>query len=260
MSDLLPTAYTPQVGLAKKVIGVYGRPGIGKSSLAAMFQRTIVAQTEAGLEHLDVPRIVINSWAGKLERVSESKVAGGFLDFCREVVVNGDAYDRICIDTFDNLCRICTEHMCEQLNIDDIGDYKKFGAYHLVTGEVHRIIKKLTNDTRFGLTLISHEKEEEVETKTKKYKRKTISVSGKNRGEMLDICHMLLFMSSKMDGDDELGLICTKPSLFHEAKDKDQALPEEILYDISKPKEAYDQIVKGFEAKAAAIKKQQPQQ
>lgn len=245
--SMLPTEkYKPQLNLHKKTVGIYGRAGIGKSTLGSMLENTIVAQTEAGLEHLDVPRVIINSWTDNMTKMPSGKVASGFMSFCKELVTTENNYNRICIDTFDNLCKVCTEWVCSDLNINDIGDYKKFGAYHIVTAEVHRIIKKITNDTRFGLTLISHEKEEEVETKTKKYKRKTISVGGKNRDEMLDICDILFYMTSKMDGDKEVGVIQTKPSLFHEAKDKGQYFPEEIIYPLDNVSVAYEQIIKCF--------------
>ena len=88
-----------------------------------------------------------------------------------------------------------------------------------------------------------------MSSKTKEWNRATISVSGKNRGVMFDICDPLLFMDSEMKGDDEIGVIRTKPSIFHEAKDKAQVLPSDIEYPLNDTKVAFDVISKAFGGK-----------
>lgn len=232
--------------LSRKVIGVYGPAGIGKSTLASCFPDVIFAATEAGLSHLEnVSKVNITSWDEPLKKQEDGTVFGGFLPFCAEIAGGTHPYKVVCIDTFDNLTKLCTEYKCKELGIDDISDYKKFGAYHLVTEELHRVIRKLSL-SKYGLILVSHVKYEEKESKTKKWEKATISVSGKNRDVMLDICDPLLFMDSEMKGDQEVGIIRTKPSMYWEAKDKIQALPDAIEYPLNNPKVAYDKIVAAF--------------
>ena len=168
-----------------------------------------------------------------------------FLQFCKEFYSGGHKYKTLCIDTYDNLCKLCTEWKCKELGIEDISDYKKFGAYHLVTEELSRIIRKLSQSD-YGLILISHYHEEEMSSKTKSWKRATISVSGKNRAVMLDICDPLLFMDSQMKGEEEIGIIRTKPSIYWEAKDKARVLPESIEFQPDKPETVYETIHKAF--------------
>ena len=215
-----------------------------KSKLASLFNDVIFAATEAGLGHLSVDKVNITSWNFPLEK-KNNIIVGGFLPFCAELMNGNSKYKTVAIDTFENLAQLCTEWKCEELNIKDISDYKKFGAYHLVTEELNRVIRKLSQSP-YGLILISHFKQEEIETKTRKIPRATISIGGKNRDVMLNICDLLLYMDSKIVGDNEIGIIRTKPSIYYEAKDKLQVLPEEIEYPLDKPDVAYREIVKYF--------------
>lgn len=234
---LIPTEPQQKIlDLSSKVIGIYGRAGIGKSTLANCFDGVLFAATEAGLSHLDnVYKVDVPNY-------------DTFLNLCKEFVTTEHGYKTLCIDTFDNLVKLCTEWLCGKLKIDDISSYKKFGAYHLVTQELHRIIAKLSL-MPYGLILTSHYMEEEMNSPTASWKRSTISISGKNKPIMLDICDPLLFMDSKMEGDKEVGVIKTKPSIYWEAKDKSTLLPDEIIYDLGKPKEAFDIIFNSYNSK-----------
>lgn len=223
--------------LSLKTIGIYGRPGIGKSTLASMFDGAVFAATEAGLNSLEVKKINITSYDAPLTE-ADGVISGGFLSLCAEIMAGNHEYQTLVIDTFDNLARLCTEWKCRELDIDDISDFKKFGAYHLVTQELHRVIDKLSKSP-YGLVMVSHVKQTEKESKTKKWAKDTISASGKNANVMVDICDLLLYMDSKMVGDEEVGIIRTKPSIFWDAKDKANRLPAEIEYPLDKPEVAF---------------------
>lgn len=222
--------------LSSKTVGVYGRAGIGKSTFANCFDGVLFAQTEAGLSHLDVHKTIITSYQQ-------------FLDLCKEFATTEHKFKTLAIDTYDNLVKLCTEHYCKELGIDDISSYKKYGAYHIVTAELSRILTKMSL-LPYGLILISHYSEEEMNSKTKSWKRATISIGGKNKGVMLDICDPLFFMDSKMKGDEEIGIIRTKPSIYWEAKEKSKLLPEEIEYDLAHPEKAYEIIKVAYSGKS----------
>lgn len=222
--------------LSSKVVGIYGRAGIGKSTLAANFDKVLFAATESGLGHMDgIHKVNITNYQM-------------FIELCKEFATTDHGFKTLCIDTYDNLVKLCTEKVCDDLKISEIGDYKKFGAYHIVTGELHRILNKMSH-LSYGLILTSHYTEEEMESKTKKWSRATISVGGKNKNVMLDLCDTLLFMDSKIVGDKEVGVVRTKPSIYWEAKDKGQELPEEIEYDLANPKKVFKIINKAYGAK-----------
>ena len=80
--------------------------------------------------------------------------------------------------------------------------------------------------------MVSHCDMMEVETKTKKYNRFTITISGKNRSTILNMADIILFIDSEMDRDgNERRLIRTKPSLYWEAGDRLNKLPETLPLD-----------------------------
>jgi len=219
--------------LSSKVIGIYGRAGLGKTTLASQFDGVYFAETESGLSHLEnINKTTITSY-------------GIFLELCKEFCEGKHDFKTMCIDNFDELCKICTEWKCKELGIEDIASYKKFGAYHLVTQELSRVIRKLSL-SKFGLILTSHYVEDEMTSKTKSWKRATISVPGKNKSIMLDICDPLLFMDSEMKGEEEIGIIRTKPSIYWEAKDKAKLLPESIEYPLSQTAVAYEKIMECY--------------
>ncbi len=230
---LIPKEITKkEINLSNKVVGIYGRAGVGKSTLASCFDGVLFAATEAGLSHMDVAKVNITSYET-------------FLELCKEFATTDHGYKTLCIDTYDNLVKLCSEKVCKDLGIDEIGGYKKFGAYHIVTAELHRILNKMSH-LPYGLILVSHYTEEEMNSKTKSWKRATISIGGKNKGIMLDICDPLLFMDSKMKGDEEVGVIRTKPSIYWEAKDKGKGLPEEIEYNLADPEGSFKIIHEAY--------------
>lgn len=234
----------PITDLSRKTVGIYGRGGIGKSTLASFFEGAFFAATESGIGHLSVPNCIVTHYSAPLTK-KHGNLVGGFKELCNEFLKGDHPYKTLVIDTFDNLCKICTEWQCNELGIPDIGSYKKFGAYHLVTAELSRVIKILS-DSPYGLVLISHVTQEEIETPTKKYNHNTISSSGKNKPVMIDICDPLLFMDSRIKGDQEVGVIRTKPSIYWEAKDKLKVLPSEIVYPLDQPEKAYQLIESKF--------------
>ena len=73
--------------------GVLGSPGIGKSGIFARGEKTLVLQTEAGLNHIKCMKVVIRSWQDWEDTwtaLIKAKQSGKF------------QYDTIGIDTIDN--------------------------------------------------------------------------------------------------------------------------------------------------------------
>jgi len=246
--SLLPTNKSKsELNLTTRTIGIFGAAGIGKSTLASFFDSVIFGATEAGLSDLNVSKCIIPTYNNGLpiKSVDESTSIGSFIPFCSAMMTEKHDFKSICIDTYDNLTRICTDWKAAELNVDDISEYKKFGAYHMVTDELHKTIKKLS-DSKFGLIMISHVKYVERKTPTDKWEKAVPSVGGKNLDVMVDICDIILFMDIEMRGDKEIGVIKTKPSKYWLAKDKTKLLPEFIEYPLAEPEKAYDVIYQSF--------------
>ena len=207
---------------------VYGRPKIGKSTLCSCFPSALFLATEPGLNWLDVASVNITTWEK-------------FLDVCAEIAKGGHAYKTIIVDTIDGLKKLCDNWVCRLKEIDEIGDYKKFGAYHISTNEMSTKLMKLSL-LPYGLVCVSHVRDIEVETKTKKYTRQTVDLSGGISRELLKLFDIILFMDSEIKDGVEVGVIRTKPSIYFEAGDKSKLLPETIEYPLADPKRAFDGI------------------
>jgi energy-coupling factor transporter ATP-binding protein EcfA2 len=245
MSILSEVESSPIVtDLHKKVVGIYGRAGIGKSTLASCFDGAFFAATEAGLGHLEdkVKKAIITAYDAPLV-MKNGNLVGGFKQVCREFLEGDHEYKSLVIDTWDNLVKLCGDWKCAELGINDVADYKRNGAYHLITAELHRVVKILS-ESDYGLILVSHRKEIEQSTPAKKWSRSVISQGGQSGDIMVNICDPLLFMDSEVQGETEIGVIRTKPSIYWQAKDKLGVLPEEIKYKLAEPEKAYE-FIKG---------------
>ena len=206
------------LSLDKQVILLYGRAKIGKSTLCSKFPDAVFLATEAGLNKLEVYQVLINTWEK-------------FLQACGEVAEGNHKFKTVVIDTVDNLVILCSDYVCRMNNINHPADLPHGKGWSFVTTELTRAITKLSL-LNYGLIMTSHCDMVEVETKTKKYNRWTIAVSGKNRNLFLNMADMVLFIDSEMDKDGlERRLIRTKPSLYWEAGDRNNVLPETVPLD-----------------------------
>ena len=214
------------VDLQKQVILIYGRAKIGKSTLCSQFDEPLFLATEPGLNHLEVFKVNCNSW----ER---------FLDACRAIAKGGHRFKTIVIDTIDNLIIYCSDYICRENGINHPSELPHGKGWHMVTYELQRALSKLAS-LPYGLIMVAHSTLEEVETKTKKYTRYSISISGKNRNAVLNMADIILFIDSEVSKDgEEVRVIRTKPSMYYEAGDRSNLLPEILRLD-------YRELVKYF--------------
>ena len=82
---------TGKIAKAQKII-IYGEPGAGKSTLASQFPNMLLVDAEHSSEHIDVPRVLVDSWDALLSVLSECAS-------CK--------FDTIAIDTLDVVESFC---------------------------------------------------------------------------------------------------------------------------------------------------------
>ncbi len=216
--------------LSKQVILIYGRAKVGKSTLCSQFDSPLFLATEPGLNHLEVFKVNINSWEK-------------FLEACAEVAGGKHSFKTVVIDTVDNLLVYCSDWVCRKNRINHPSELPHGKGWHLVTSELHRALTKLSS-LPYGLIMVSHCVQVEIETKTNKYSRWTINISGKNRNLFLNGADIILFIDSKMDENKkEVRFIRTKPSMYWDAGDRSNLLPEELPLSYDKLKEHFKQEV-----------------
>lgn len=215
--------------LSKQVLLIYGRAKIGKSTLCSKFERPLFLATEPGLNHLEVFKVNINSWEK-------------FLEACKDIAGGKHEFSTIIIDTVENLIIFCSDYVCRENGISHPSELAHGKGWHLVTSELRRALVKLAS-LPYGLVFVSHSQLMEVETKTKKYSRFTIAVGGKNKNIILNMTDIILFIDSETTKDgEERRLIRTKPSMFYEAGDRSNTLPETMPL-------SYKELVKHFNHK-----------
>jgi len=207
-----------ETALDKQIVLIYGKPKIGKSTLASSFPNPVFLATEAGLNHLEVFKTSINSWEK-------------FLDACADLAKGEHKFNTIIIDTVDNLVAYCTDYVCTREGVNHPADLPMGKGWALVTGELQLKLAKLSQ-LPYGLVFISHSKMETIETKTAKYNRQTISMQGTgNRNVFLNMSDIILFIDNKVESGEERRIIRTKPSRDYEAGDRTGLLAPEIPLD-----------------------------
>lgn len=148
--DLL--ALEPQViskNLRGKYIMLYGKPGIGKTSLAADFDKVLIAGFEMGSNALhNVYVQPMKTWNDWKQTVSQ---------LCKKPELQ-EKFHSIAIDTVDEAWALCVKYICAQQGIEKLGD--------LGWGEGHTLAKKEFSTTfrdlaysGYGLIFTSHSAE-----------------------------------------------------------------------------------------------------
>jgi len=217
---ILPKSKTPPVlSMEKQTVLLYGPAKFGKSTIAAGSPDAIFLATEAGLNHLNVFQVPINSWEDLLMAA-------------KEIAEGNHAFKTVVIDTVDNAYRLCSESICAQHNIKHESDLGYGKGWSLVNGEFQRVLTKLSL-LPYGLFLISHAIEREIESRTGNYTRTIPTLPDKARKIILGMSDFILFgdLEETPDGDGKMQprrLLRTKPTKYYVAGDRTGRLPETI--------------------------------
>jgi hypothetical protein len=127
---------------------VYGRGGVGKSTLAASSSRPVFLASEDGLENIDAVGVSPASWKELLDAIDE--------------ISTMTSYDTIVIDSLDWFEPLCWEHVCKigdekgpKKSIEDFG-YGK--GYVAAMNEWRILVHKLSLARNKGkaIILIAH--------------------------------------------------------------------------------------------------------
>lgn len=231
--SILPTQKTPPIAdLSKLTLLIYGRPKIGKTTLAASFPEAVFLATEPGLNHLEAYEVAVTSW-------------DTFLEACNELASGKHPFKTIVIDTIDNLAKFCSDYICKKYKVEYEGDLGHGKGWALVKAEFHRVLLKLSQ-LPYGLILISHAKEKEVESRTGSYTKMVTSLPDRFAEIALAIPDMILYLDQESTTDEEgqkawRRVIRTKPTPYYEAGDRSKCLPDTL--DLS-----YDALIQAYAA------------
>lgn len=176
---------------------IYGRPKIGKSSLAAQFPKPLFISTEPGLKYVkkdykleDTQVQECNDWRKIIKLIAEIE---------KQITAGTFKYKTIVVDTIDKFVDYCTYHVCSEnskMHPSEIGSMGK--GYALVTDELKRQLYRLSM-TGVCLIMISHDKMLEITTATEKYNKMTVCLGGKNRDAVINLPDHVLYIDNIID-------------------------------------------------------------
>jgi hypothetical protein len=201
---------------------IYGKPKIGKSTVAAGFPAALFLDCEGGLNALETFRVPILTWAD-------------FLQACAEIAKGGHGFQTIVIDTIDQAYARCREHVLAKAGLSHESDGEFGKAYDLVTAEFQRVMAKLAV-LPSGLVLITHATEKEFRTRTGRQVRIVPTLPNRAAKTVLAMCDFLLYCdfedSAGPKGEpSETRVFRTKPTSYYDAGDRTGLLPESIPLD-----------------------------
>jgi len=217
---ILPKQKTPQVlNMEKQTILLYAHAKFGKSTIASGSPDSIFLATEAGLNHLNVFQVPINTWED-------------LLTAAKEIAEGSHGFKTVVIDTVDNAYRMCSDYICKQHAIKHESDLGYGKGWSLVNGEFQRVLTKLSL-LPYGLFLISHAVEKEIESRTGSYTRIVPTLPDKAKKIILGMSDFILYgdIEETADNDGKVAfrrVLRTKPSKHYEAGDRTGKLPEKI--------------------------------
>lgn len=133
---------------------IYGEPKTGKTSLAAQMQGCLLLAFEKGYNA--IPGIMaqdITSWSDLKSVVRE----------LRKPEVQ-KIYKSVIVDTIDIAAGLCEKYVCQQADVDTLGDVPYGGGWAMAKKEFEDVFRTITQ-LGYALVFISHAKEKEFKRK-----------------------------------------------------------------------------------------------
>lgn len=150
---MLPQSKTPRrLDPRKLTMCLYGRPKIGKSSLAAQFgDRTLFLALEPGLSGLEVYQLAVHDWAT-------------FAEAIRELAQGGHSFDTVIIDVIDELRPLVLRHIEEHEGLSTTRQAQSARAFGRANAMIAQALK-LLQLSGVGIVFVSHERIHQVDAK-----------------------------------------------------------------------------------------------
>ena len=219
---------------------IYGKPKIGKTTLASKFSNPLFLLTEDGAKHVTVKGWPIRSWVeftGKIKLLAEGAANCPF--------------QTVVIDTVDNLVDMCDNFICEKNSADTLGDVGGgFGkGYAAFTREWKKQMMALER-VGLGVVYVSHaeSKSIDVEATVNPYAaaladkdgmlEMTVPTINNKRARQFVLGQVDIILYAAMD-ENQKRCLFTQPSRHFEAGDRSGRLPEMLPLD-------YDAIVNAY--------------
>jgi hypothetical protein len=146
---VLPTKMnTPPQRLLDSIIVLYGRKGIGKSSLFGQDPKTLTCMFERGRRNLEI-FMVPQEGEPELDWETFKSVVEAYLE--------SDDFDTLVVDTMDRAYECCMEYVCKKAGCTHPNDKNDFGKTWQAVKLEFQSVFAVIQDSGKGLVLLSHE-------------------------------------------------------------------------------------------------------
>lgn len=202
----LPTEKTrPQLDPATAKVLLYGRPKIGKSTLAASIDpdHTLFLACEEGLGGLSTYQLPIKTW-------NEFREAGALL-------ASGEHhYTTVVVDTVDELLQLCQEDVLKRLRVEHPGDVAHGKGWRAISDEFVLRVGKLC-DLGMGVWFVSHAHTTQNKTNLGEITVTEPTLSGRSYRWLTGLVDFIFLAQSRLGKDGEERLLRTQAGEGYEA-------------------------------------------
>jgi len=148
--SLLPTKKsTPVENLKEYLIMLYGKPGIGKTTLASQFEEPLFLMFEPGAKSLSIYKKEISKWST-------------FVKIIDELVEKPDQFKTIVFDTLAIAYDLCLHHVSAKNGVEHPSELGYGKGWNAVETEFNLQLNRIVGTGR-GIVLISHADDKEIE-------------------------------------------------------------------------------------------------
>ena len=200
---LLPKAKTPpKASLNDFTILLYGEPKVGKTTFCNAGGQTLFIATEDGQGGLESYRVPVDSWET-------------FLQVLDELKQKGLPYDKVCIDTIDNLYKFCAEWACKKLGVVHQSDATYGKGADTINSEFLRQLTRLSL-MPYGLWMISHATEKEIKPRAgASYTMISPTLPAAARRIVLGMADHILYAAREFETDPKTGAVIREQRMVH---------------------------------------------
>lgn len=155
----------PSTTLTDYCICLFGEKGVGKTSLAAQFDGSLIIMLEPKRRNLRIRQVNVNPMSVKdMEQSNPKQTPWMLIREYVQAILEDDSVKTVGIDTVDRAWEACINHHCFQKGVKDPSDVNDHGrTWRVIKDDFEQTMNKLLYADK-GLIFISHAHLREVES------------------------------------------------------------------------------------------------
>lgn len=204
------------------VIGIYSKPGAGKTTLASQAEKCLILATEIGYKA--IPGVMaqpINSWSDFLIAVSQLRKPEA-----------KQMFKTVAIDTLDELVFLATEYVLQQNGVSDLSEIPYGKGYNQLEDVLRKPFRQIVES--YGLILLAHDTSKQDEDDDK-LKYATLNFNKKVKRVVVGLLDLLVYVEMKRGAEERI--MHFQPSELWEAKTRFKNIVPSAVF-------SYDNLVK----------------